>query len=136
MRVQNLPVIVESDSPALPICKDPIVIFCKDREPDARIRPSRLTCVDLLRGAVMALMILDHTRTFFTGLLVAPEDLAHTNGPLFFTRFVTYFCAPVFFLLAGAGGYLSLSQGKSVAQGSRFFWTRGVLVVLRVRYIT
>ena len=130
MRVQNSPVIVESDAPVLPICKDPIVIFCKDKEPDARIRPSRLTCVDLLRGAVMALMSLDHTRTFFTGLLVAPEDLAHTSGSLFFTRFITYFCAPAFFLLAGAGGYLSLSQGKSVAQVSRFFWTRGFWLVL------
>jgi uncharacterized membrane protein len=136
MRVQDSPVIVESDSPSLPTCKDPIVIICKDkddndlREPVARIRPSRLACVDLLRGAVMVLMALDHTRTFFTGFRFAPEDLAGTSGPLFFTRFVTHFCAPAFFLLAGASGYLSLSQGKSVGQVSRFFWTRGFWLVL------
>ena len=78
----------------------------------------------------MVLMALDHTRDFFTGLRFAPEDLAHTSGPLFFTRFVTHFCAPAFFLLAGAGGYLSLSRGKSVAEVSRFFWTRGFWLVL------
>jgi uncharacterized membrane protein len=77
-----------------------------------------------------SLMALDHTRDFFTGLQFAPEDLALTSGPLFFTRFVTHSCAPVFFLLAGTAGYLSLSQGKSVAQVSRFFWTRGLWLVL------
>jgi uncharacterized membrane protein len=90
---------------------------------------SRLACVDFLRGAAMILMALDHTRDFFTGVGFAPEDLAHTSGPLFFTRFVTHFCAPIFFLLAGIGGYLSLSQGKSLAQISRFFWTRGLWLV-------
>jgi uncharacterized membrane protein len=70
---------------------------------------------------------MDHTRDFVTSSRFSPEDLAHTSGPFFFfTRFVTHFCPPVFFLLAGTAGYLSLSQGKSVAQVSRFFWTRGV----------
>lgn len=91
---------------------------------------SRLACVDLLRGVAMVLMALDHTRDFFSGFRFAPEDLAHTSGPLFFTRLVTHFCAPTFFLLAGTGGYLSLSRGKTVAQVSRFFWTRGLWLVL------
>lgn len=94
--------------------------------PDLLVKPSRLSSVDLLRGAVMILMALDHTRDFFSGLSFLPEDLAHTTGPLFFTRFITHYCAPVFFLLAGVGGYLAHSQGKSLAQISRFFWTRGL----------
>jgi uncharacterized membrane protein len=92
--------------------------------------PPRLACVDLLRGVVMIIMALDHTRSFFTGLQFAPEDLAHTSGALFFTRWITHFCAPVFFLLAGTGPALSLSQGKSVAQISSLFWTRGLWLVL------
>jgi uncharacterized membrane protein len=95
-----------------------------------KVRFSRLDCIDLLRGAVMILMALDHVRDFFTGPGFSPEDLAHTSGPLFLTRFVTHFCAPVFFLLAGTGGYLSLARGKSVAEVSRFFWTRGLWLVL------
>jgi uncharacterized membrane protein len=89
---------------------------------------SRLPCIDLLRGIVMVLMALDHTCSFLTAEIV-PEDLSHTTDVLFFARFVTHFCAPVFFLLAGAGGHLMLSQGKSVAQVSRFFWTRGLWLV-------
>ena len=117
--------IVGTGAPVLPV----VVIRQHVRLADGEVRPSRLACVDLLRGVVMVLMALDHTRDFFTGLQFAPEDLAHTSGPLFFTRFVTHFCAPAFFLLAGAGGYL-LSQRKSVAQVSRFYWTRGLWLVL------
>ena len=78
----------------------------------------------------MILMALDHTRDFFTGSGFAPENLAHTTAPLFFTRWITHFCAPVFFLLAGTAGYLSLTRGKSVAEVSRFFWTRGLWLVV------
>ena len=95
----------------------------------AKVSAARLTCVDLLRGAVMIVMALDHTRDFFTNLRFAPEELAFTNGPLFFTRFVTHFCAPVFFLLAGAGGRLSMRQGKSASEVAEFFWTRGLWLV-------
>jgi uncharacterized membrane protein len=116
---------VGSATSALPV----VVIRQHVRLAEGEARPPRLACVDLLRGVVMVLMALDHTRDFFTGLRFSPEDLAHTSGPLFFTRFVTHFCAPVFFLLAGTGGYLSLSEGKSVAQISRFFWTRGFWLV-------
>ena len=77
----------------------------------------------------MVLMALDHTRDFFTNIPFQPEDVSHTYGALFVTRFVTHFCAPVFSLLAGTGAYLAVSRGKSVAEISRFFWTRGLWLV-------
>jgi uncharacterized membrane protein len=86
--------------------------------------------VDLLRGLAMVLMALDHTRDYFTGLAFEPEDLSKTFGALFFTRVMTHLCAPVFFLLAGTGAYLSVARGKSVPQVARFLWTRGLWLVL------
>jgi len=90
---------------------------------------TRIVSVDLLRGLVMMLMALDHTRYYFSGLPYAPEDLSKTFGALFFTRVITHICAPVFFLLAGAGAYLAVARGKSLQQVSRFFWTRGLWLV-------
>ena len=74
----------------------------------------RLVSVDVLRGLVMVIMALDHTRDFMTYLRFAPEDMAHTYGALFFTRFITHYCAPVFAFLAGTGAFLSTSRGKSI----------------------
>ena len=91
---------------------------------------SRLVSVDVLRGLVMVIMALDHTRDFMTYQRSAPEDLAHTSGALFFTRFLTHFCAPVFAFLAGTGAFLATSRGKSLQQVSRFFFTRGLWLVL------
>jgi uncharacterized membrane protein len=73
----------------------------------------RLTSIDLLRGLVMIIMALDHTRDFFhiaanTG---DPLDLATTTPVLFFTRFITHYCAPVFVFLAGTSAFLQ-SQRK------------------------
>ena len=80
---------------------------------------------------------MDHTRNFFASSQFSPEDLAHTSGPFFFTRFVTHFRElPVFFHLPGTAGYLSLSQSKSVAQVSRFFWTLRVVAIGPDRTIT
>ena len=84
----------------------------------------------------MVLMALDHTRGFLSNAPFAPVDLAHTTPALFFTRWVTHFCAPAFFLLAGVGASLSLGRGRSLAQVSRFFLTRGLwLVVLELTLI-
>ena len=97
----------------------------------------RLESVDALRGIAMVLMALDHTRSFLSNAQFAPVDLAHTTPALFFTRWVTHFCAPAFFLLAGVGASLSLARGRSLAQVSRFFLTRGLwLVVLELTLVS
>src|SRR4051812_16340631 len=76
---------------------------------DAAIRPaSRVESVDLLRGVIMIVMALDHTRDFFGNYNVNPTDLATTTIPMFFTRWITHLCAPVFALLVGTGAYLAL----------------------------
>jgi uncharacterized membrane protein len=86
--------------------------------------------IDCLRGLVMILMALDHTRAFLSAARFAPLDLVNTTPALFLTRWVTHFCAPVFFLLAGLGAALSLARGRTVPEISRFFLTRGLWLVL------
>ena len=101
--------------------------------PNAPLLPAqapRLVSVDILRGLVMTIMVLDHTRDFVSYVRFAPEDMAHTYPALFFTRFITHFCAPVFAFLAGTGAFLSTSHGKSIPQVSRFLFTRGLWLVI------
>jgi uncharacterized membrane protein len=90
----------------------------------------RLVSVDILRGLVMVIMALDHTRDFMTNLRFSPEDMTQTYGALFFTRFITHFCAPVFAFLAGTGAYLASSRGKSRHELSWFLFSRGLWLVL------
>ncbi|MFL5568457.1 MAG: DUF1624 domain-containing protein [Gemmatimonadaceae bacterium] len=89
---------------------------------------TRIESVDLLRGAIMILMALDHTRDFFTLPGLNPTNIATTTPALFFTRWVTHFCAPVFFLLTGTGAYLSLRL-RSRGDLSRFLFTRGIWLI-------
>lgn len=90
----------------------------------------RLDSVDLLRGLVMIFMALDHVRwPYFTNAPFGPENLEHTYLALFLTRWITHYCAPLFFLLAGTGAYLSLAQGRSVKEVAGFFWKRGLWLV-------
>ncbi|HZW89430.1 MAG TPA: heparan-alpha-glucosaminide N-acetyltransferase domain-containing protein, partial [Myxococcaceae bacterium] len=93
-------------------------------------RSSRVVSVDLIRGAAMVLMALDHVRYFITDRDFPPENLAHTTLPLFLTRWVTHFCAPAFFLLAGTGARLSLLGGRSPGEVASFLWRRGLLLVV------
>jgi len=94
---------------------------------------SRLDSVDLLRGLVMVLMALDHTRDFFhtgpfdDGFVLNPSK---TTIPLYFTRWITHFCAPVFVFLAGTGAFLSTTRGKLKRDLSWFLLTRGLWLVL------
>jgi uncharacterized membrane protein len=88
----------------------------------------RIESIDLVRGVIMILMALDHTRDFFGNSGLNPTDPATTTIPLFFTRWITHFCAPVFFLLTGTGAYLSLRK-KSKLELSRFLFTRGLWLI-------
>ena len=98
------------------------------------IKPTapRLDSVDLLRGLVMVVMALDHTRDFFHDLSihgVNPLDFARTTPALFFTRWITHYCAPIFSFLAGTGVYLSVMRGKSKRNLSWFLTTRGLWLI-------
>ena len=89
----------------------------------------RIHSVDVLRGIIMVLMALDHVRDFFGDLAASPTNLATTSPGLFFTRWVTHFCAPVVFLLTGVGARLAL-QRRTRAELSRFLLTRGLWIVV------
>ena len=89
----------------------------------------RLDSVDVVRGIIMILMALDHTRDYFGDLAASPTNLATATAPLFMTRWITHFCAPVFFLLTGTGAFLALRR-RSPANLSRFLLTRGLWLVL------
>ncbi len=88
----------------------------------------RLEAIDVVRGVIMIVMALDHTRDFFGIPGQSPTDLAHASAALFLTRWITYFCAPVFFLLTGTGAYLSLRK-RSPGELSRFLLTRGLWLI-------
>ena len=102
-------------------------------DPTASAPPrARVDSVDLLRGLVMVLMLLDHTRDFVhrDALFFDAANLERTTPALFLTRWVTHYCAPVFAFLAGTGAYLQLARGKTRAELSRFLWTRGLWLML------
>ena len=92
--------------------------------------PSRVASIDILRGAVMVLMALDHVRDYVTNVRVQPENLARGSAALFATRWVTHFCAPAFSLLAGVGIGLALDRGKPAGEMSRFLVVRGVWLIV------
>ena len=93
---------------------------------------NRIQSVDALRGLVMIIMALDHVRDFFhsAARLFQPDDLTRTTSALFFTRWITHICAPVFMFTAGLGAYFWLSRGRTRGQLSRFLWTRGLWLIV------
>ena len=96
---------------------------------------TRIESIDVLRGVIMILMALDHVRDFFGVPGQNPTNLAATTAPLFFTRWITHLCAPVFFLLMGTGAYLSRGR-KTTRELSWFLFTRGLwLIVLEVTVV-
>ncbi len=97
--------------------------------PERRDNPrARLESIDVVRGVIMIIMAIDHTRDFFGIPGQNPTDLANTTAALFLTRWITYFCAPVFFLLTGTGSYLSLRR-RSKRELSWFLLTRGLWLI-------
>ena len=81
----------------------------------------RINSIDLLRGLIMIIMALDHTRDFFHKYAWTQEPLSmETTTPiLFFTRWITHFCAPTFVFLAGTAAFMT-GQRKTKAELSRF----------------
>ena len=92
----------------------------------------RIDSIDLLRGIIMVVMMLDHTRDYihYGALRFDPLDLTQTNTALFLTRWITHYCAPLFVFLAGTGSYLQFARGKSKGELSRFLVTRGLWLIV------
>ncbi len=91
----------------------------------------RIQSIDILRGIIMVIMALDHTRDFFhiAAITDQPTNMATTSPFLFFTRWITHFCAPGFVFLSGIAAYLN-GQQKTTAQLSRWLFTRGLWLIV------
>mgnify|MGYP003113228152 CR=1 FL=1 len=93
-------------------------------------KTNRIESIDILRGLVMVIMALDHVRDYFNygSFFIDPTDVATTTPILFFTRFITHYCAPVFVFLAGTSAFL-YGRKKSKPQLSKFLLTRGIWLI-------
>tara|TARA_R100001369_G_scaffold92873_1_gene140724 strand:+ start:154 stop:1335 length:1182 start_codon:yes stop_codon:yes gene_type:complete len=93
-------------------------------------KTNRIESIDILRGSVMVLMALDHVRDYFNygSFFIDPTDVETTTPILFFTRFITHYCAPVFVFLAGTSAFL-YGRNKTKSQLSKFLLTRGIWLI-------
>src|SRR5256885_1233798 len=95
------------------------------------MKSNRIESIDLIRGMVMIIMTLDHVRDYFhaDAFFFKPTDLSQTNIALFFTRWITHFCAPVFVFLAGTSAFLVGEKMKSKKALSMWLLKRGLWLI-------
>ncbi|MEK8179836.1 heparan-alpha-glucosaminide N-acetyltransferase domain-containing protein [Flavobacterium buctense] len=94
------------------------------------ITKQRIQSIDFLKGLVMIIMALDHVRDYFhySAFFYDPTDPTQTSFPIFFTRFITHFCAPAFCFLAGTSAFM-VGMRKSKSELSGFLLKRGIWLV-------
>ncbi|HVG41274.1 MAG TPA: heparan-alpha-glucosaminide N-acetyltransferase domain-containing protein [Chitinophagaceae bacterium] len=92
----------------------------------------RIVSIDVVRGIAMIIMALDHVRDLIhvDSINQSPTNLATTTPLLFFTRWITYLCAPIFVFLAGTSAYLSFQKKTDVAQSRAFLFKRGFWLIV------
>jgi uncharacterized membrane protein len=95
------------------------------------LKPARIRSIDILRGLIMIIMALDHTRDYFhaDAFLYDPLNLEKTTVLLYFTRWITHFCAPIFVLLSGTSAFIS-GQRKTTKELSLFLFKRGIWLII------
>jgi uncharacterized membrane protein len=92
-------------------------------------RGYRLSSIDMLRGLVILIMAIDHTRDFFsTSMSIDPMNDPNVSLPLALTRWITHFCAPVFVFLSGTSAGLMVAR-KTPAELGKFLLTRGLWLI-------
>jgi len=96
--------------------------------PDLESTQTRIKSIDLLRGIVMIIMALDHTKDYFFNFEFGQLDLTKTTPLLFFTRWITHYCAPVFIFLAGTSAFFT-GRRKSKKELTKFLITRGLWLI-------
>lgn len=105
-------------------------------QPLTTARTKRIESIDIIRGIAMVIMALDHVRDYFhvTANTDDPLNLDTTTPLLFFTRWVTHFCAPVFVFLSGMSIYLQ-SLRKTKKELSIFLIKRGFWLIFAEFFI-
>jgi uncharacterized membrane protein len=100
---------------------------------DSSPQSSRLDSIDVVRGLVMVVMALDHARDYFGSIQIGVGlnlFAAYFQPELYFTRWITHFCAPTFVFLAGTGAFLAGSHGRSRKQLGLFLLSRGLWLIV------
>jgi uncharacterized membrane protein len=88
--------------------------------------------IDFMRGLVMIIMALDHVRDLLhvTSLTQSPTDLSTTTPSLFFTRWITYLCAPTFVFLSGTAAFMSMKSKENIVASRSFLLKRGLWLIV------
>lgn len=92
----------------------------------------RIYSIDFTRGLVMIIMALDHVRDLIhvDSIAESPTNLSTTTPILFFTRWITHLCAPIFVFLAGTSAFLSFQKERNIVETRKFLMKRGIWLLL------